>query len=274
MKKCIAILLCICSLCALAITASASDSEPDYMAEYEAQYGKMPVAADYSSDEEYQTAYDIWLAGFIPYVDMRSAEWSRQNAAAEEAAVQNFIEAESPVTLPETFESAGVNNAVDTSVSISPGSDDKYPVGSYVDSAGNVYSQDGTLLSPGTTPAVEPADLVPLAADVRSGSVTVEAAPAENGAPVYHVADLRPGTDSAVSAPVGLKALIISIFGEYTPVTTTSVVSETVGSEVNQYLVETVASGSAGVDYEWIAGVALFGILLFCLMKLLGGVVK
>ena len=43
---------------------------------------------------------------------------------------------------------------------------------------------------------------------------------------------------------------------------------------MNQYLVETVASGAAGVDYEWLAGVFLFGILLFCLMKLLGGVLK
>ena len=46
------------------------------------------------------------------------------------------------------------------------------------------------------------------------------------------------------------------------------------GENVNQYLVETVAPGAAGVDYEWLAGVFLFGILLFCLMKLLGGVLK
>ena len=72
----------------------------------------------------------------------------------------------------------------------------------------------------------------------------------------------------------GLKALISSIFGEYTPITTTAVITETVGENVNQYLVETVASGAAGVDYEWLAGVFLFGILLFCLMKLLGGVLK
>ena len=65
-----------------------------------------------------------------------------------------------------------------------------------------------------------------------------------------------------------------SIFGEYTPVTTTSVVSQTVGNDTHQYLVETVAPGAAGVDYEWIAGVLLFAIMLFCLMKLVGGVLK
>ena len=72
----------------------------------------------------------------------------------------------------------------------------------------------------------------------------------------------------------GLKALISSIFGEYTPITTTSVITETVGNDTRQYLVETVAPGAAGVDYEWLAGVFLFGILLYCLMRLLGGVLK
>lgn len=253
------------------MTAFAAEAEPDYIAEYGAQYGKMPVSEDYPSIEEYQTAYDIWLAGFIPYVDMRSAEWSRQKAVVEEA-TQNAAETETSVIPPKTVESAGSNNVVDTSVSVSPGSDDKYPVGSYVDPAGNVYSPDGTLLSPGTTPAMEPVASVPLVAEVQSTPDTAGIAPTEHDKPVYHVADLRSDIVSAV--PVGLKALIISIFGEYTPVTTTSVISETVGVEVNQYLVETVASGAAGVDYEWIAGVALFGILLFCLMKLLGGVVK
>lgn len=90
--------------------------------------------------------------------------------------------------------------------------------------------------------------------------------------PVWYVEDLRSAESPAV--PDGLKALITSIFGEYTPITTTSVISETVGSETHQYLVEAVAPGAAGVDYEWLAGVFLFGIFLFCLMKLLGGVLK
>ena len=91
--------------------------------------------------------------------------------------------------------------------------------------------------------------------------------------PVWYVEDLRP-TDPAVTVPDGLKALVTSVFGEYTPITTTSVITETVGDETHQYLVETVAPGAAGVDYEWLAGVFLFGILLFCLMKLLGGVIS
>ena len=91
--------------------------------------------------------------------------------------------------------------------------------------------------------------------------------------PVWYVEDLRP-EESQAEVLDGLKALISSIFGEYTPITTTSVITETVGNDTRQSLVETVAPGAAGVDYEWLAGVFLFGILLFCLMKLLGGVLK
>ena len=91
--------------------------------------------------------------------------------------------------------------------------------------------------------------------------------------PVWFVEDLRP-EDAPAEVLSGLKALVSSIFGAYAPVTTTSVVTETAGNEVHQYLVETVAPGAAGVDYEWLAGVFLFGILLFCFMKLLGGVLK
>ena len=98
------------------------------------------------------------------------------------------------------------------------------------------------------------------------------ATPPDALAPVYSIAGLRLASDPSVLS--GLKALISSIFGEYTPITTTAVITETVGENVNQYLVETVAPGAAGVDYEWLAGVFLFGILLFCLMKLLGGVLK
>lgn len=71
-----------------------------------------------------------------------------------------------------------------------------------------------------------------------------------------------------------MKALVVSIFGEYEPVMTTAAVTETVGEETTTTLVDTVASGAAGVDYEWLAGVFLFGILLFCLMRLLGGILK
>ena len=287
MKQCIAILLCVC---ALVVTASAADSEPDYIAEYEAQYGKMPVSADYSSIEEYQADYDVWLAGFIPYVNMRYAEWSRQNATVEET-VQSTAEAENSATPPKTVESVASSYENDISVPISSGPADKYPVGSYVSPAGNVYSPDGELLSPGTTPAYAPisgpdenaaflsdelGDPNNLSAIADPDALAVIAGLVSDIAtdpPVWYVDDLRP-SESPVEVQTGLKSMVTSIFGEYNPVTTTSVISETVGDDTHQYLVETVASGAAGVDYEWIAGVVLFAIMLYCLMKLLGGVLK
>lgn len=71
-----------------------------------------------------------------------------------------------------------------------------------------------------------------------------------------------------------LKSLVVSIFGEYTPVNTTALLMETVDNETTTTLVDVVASGMAGVDWEWCAGVFLFGIMLFCLFKLLGGILS
>ena len=93
---------------------------------------------------------------------------------------------------------------------------------------------------------------------------------------VYSVNDLRASAvaDDGTSAVDGLKAVIASIFGTYEPVTTTAVVTETVDGETVTTLVDVVASGSAGVDYEYLAGVLLFGIMLYCLFKLLGGIMS
>ena len=70
----------------------------------------------------------------------------------------------------------------------------------------------------------------------------------------------------------GLKALIVSIFGEYTPVMTQTLVTETVDGVTTTSLVDVVASGAAGVDYAWLAGVALFGLLLYCVMRIFGSI--
>lgn len=200
--------------------------------------------------------------------------------AAEEAA-----EEAEDVPQADPVESAGASDGSSVAVpDHNSGDDDRIPLGSYVDEAGNVFSPDGELLSPGTTPAVEPDADTALPGEMPVGSDVVTdievlttiaglVSDIADDSPTYHVVDLRP-TDTTVIVPDGLKALVVSIFGEYHPVMTTSLVSETVGDDVYQYYVETVAPGSAGVDYEWLAGVFLFGILLFCLMKLLGGILK
>lgn len=67
-----------------------------------------------------------------------------------------------------------------------------------------------------------------------------------------------------------MKEIITALFGEYVPVMTDMPITEVVnGVEVtNVYSV--VASGAAGLDWSWIAGVALFAIVLWSLFRLLG----
>lgn len=201
-----------------------------------------------------------------------------------------------PPTVTE-MESAGTeddnNSGTHAAEPVAPGPDDKYPVGSYIDAAGRVWSQSGTLLSPDAAQAVAETPLPALPPDVPDAALdrqplavtpeeitlellynALEEMSEEVSAPgTAYVVDLRPKEETPVVLS-GLKALVTSVFGEYKPIRTNTVVSQTVGSDTYQYLVETVAPGSAGVDYEWVAGVVLFAILLYCLMRLLGGVLK
>ena len=63
-----------------------------------------------------------------------------------------------------------------------------------------------------------------------------------------------------------MKDLIVSIFGSYEPILTmeTHMVGDTLET------VEVVASGMAGVDWAWLAGVVLFAIVLYSFFRLVG----
>ena len=97
---------------------------------------------------------------------------------------------------------------------------------------------------------------------------------------MYLVNDLRSGSVSSSTPDIEvdltgtLKDLIISIFGEYEPILTPTTFTETIDNVTTTTIIDAVASGSAGVDWEWCAGVFLFGIMLFCLFKLLGGIIS
>lgn len=65
-----------------------------------------------------------------------------------------------------------------------------------------------------------------------------------------------------------MKDLIVTIFGAYEPVTTA--VYDASGAIVGQ----AVASGVAGVDWPYIAGVLLFAVVLYSFFRLLGMVLK
>lgn len=145
----------------------------------------------------------------------------------------------------------------------------RYPVGCYVDEAGNVFSPDGELLSPGTTPAAEPA------AVSENEIVVVETTVSESPNPVYRVVDLRPIPMSNFSLrSAGLKDIIISIFGSYEPVTQETVITESIDGNTVESTIRTVVPGLAGVDLEWVGSVLLFGVLLLCLGKMLGGILQ
>lgn len=64
---------------------------------------------------------------------------------------------------------------------------------------------------------------------------------------------------------------IRSLFGSYTPRTQT-VTTYYDGQPISTE--QQIIPGLAGLDYEWIAGVVLFGLIVFCLFRLLGGVVR
>lgn len=92
--------------------------------------------------------------------------------------------------------------------------------------------------------------------------------------PEYSVYDVRGSSAVDADDASGLKSLIVSIFGEYTPVMSAIAVTEGTGDQVTTTIIDTVADGAAGVDWEWLSGVFLFGILLYCLMRMLGGIVR
>lgn len=67
-----------------------------------------------------------------------------------------------------------------------------------------------------------------------------------------------------------MKELIIQIFGTYEPVMSQTVVSSVVDGVVTSEVIEVVASGAAGVDWAWIAGVLLFALVLYSMFRILG----
>lgn len=76
--------------------------------------------------------------------------------------------------------------------------------------------------------------------------------------------------DPSASERDGLPGVVEQVFGVYTPrtyTTSTYIDGELVaGSEI--------VPGLAGLDWPWLAGVGFFGLMLYCLFRLLGGIWK
>ena len=83
--------------------------------------------------------------------------------------------------------------------------------------------------------------------------------------------DILDGTVFFDLSDLTMRSALTAIFGEYTPKT------QTVSTYYDGQFLDTSTEyvpGVAGMDMEWIAGVIVFTVLLYCFMKLLGGVFK
>lgn len=120
-----------------------------------------PFPEEFASNEEYVQACNLWLVGFEAYKQGRlSAMEAAADPPVEDEAAggegepahqmeeEETVEAQEPEAVPDFI--PVVEDDLET--------EDRYPVGSYIDGAGNVWSQEGELLSPGTTPALEPVE--------------------------------------------------------------------------------------------------------------------
>lgn len=145
-------------------------TDDELMQEYGAP---LPYPEQFDSNEEYVRACDLWLAGFEAYKrgrlsameDAAAPPVEEEASSGEEELPVEKEEAQEPEAAPEYIPS--VEDDLET--------ESRYPVGSYIDEAGNVWSQEGELLSPGTTPAMEPAEVVPVE-DTVTGEPTIDTA--------------------------------------------------------------------------------------------------
>lgn len=78
-------------------------------------------------------------------------------------------------------------------------------------------------------------------------------------------------TDAGFAVRSAFVAALVAIFGEYTPLTQTVTTYFADGTSVQS---EEVVPGLAGLDWAWIAAVVLFCIAIFCIFRMIGGVVK
>lgn len=79
------------------------------------------------------------------------------------------------------------------------------------------------------------------------------------------------GMDGGSAVRSAFVSVLVEIFGEYTPLTQTVTTYFADGSSVQS--VE-VVPGLAGLDWVWISAVVLFCIVIFCIFRMIGGVVK
>ena len=155
------------------------------------------------------------------------------------------------------------------------------PLDTYAPEAGEVLTDDvDSPPSAGDEPVLDnsPSDT---GADGSGSSLSSPSSVFCSGSDVTVYLDDRSYTsvvDVAGNIPVNasvdsgtLPGFLRSMFGEYTPKTQT--VSTYFDGQLLGVSTEYVP-GIAGMDMEWIASVVLFGVVLYCLFRMLGGMVR
>lgn len=138
------------------------------------EYGVLPpVREEFDSEESYTLAYNVWLIGFDAYKKGRLSAMEDAAAPPEEEVEELPRQAEEEVPVEPQEPEAAPESVPFVEEDLK--TEDRYPVGSYIDEAGNVWSQEGELLSPGTTPAMELAEAVPVEETV-TGDPTMDTA--------------------------------------------------------------------------------------------------
>ena len=131
------------------------------------------------------------------------------------------------------------------------------------------------------------ADIIPgtstetFTTDTDSGNITVNVTvpsadsvpaspePSSEVSPAYATRTLDDAAASADSET--MPGLVTALFGSYTPRTQT--VTEYLPDGSNVTYTE-VVPGLAGLDWPWIASVALFAMSLYCVFRMIGGLFK
>ena len=109
------------------------------------------------------------------------------------------------------------------------------------------------------------------ASDDPEASPGVEMDPMPSDEPTYQAYTVTALNDVPQEDPDALSAVVSNLFGTYTPRTQTVTEYLADGSSVTY---DEVIPGVAGLDWPWLAGVGLFGLSLWSLFLLIGGVLK
>lgn len=134
---------------------------------------------------------------------------------------------------------------------------DAYPDNSLLESSSS--SPDIVETQPASSPAIE--ETLPASSPVIDNTITSEPVRAVSD-PVI-VATLAPMTPTNTN---GFQAVVLGLLGNYNPV-----VLEYAYTNSNGY---TSYVREVQPDYSWMCSAAIFAIVLFCLFRLLGGLIK